>query len=513
MRLENRYNNAMQLYEEPSSEPKVDLPQHRVTPEELTRALAAIEARQQEAAQRQEETDRYLAETIPVDEAVRELNLPVTPEEVWAEVQAQREAADLNEATQPEDSTEKEKENISPPAFSESSRRFVPVQFSNHQKKWPRWRMITATAATAVFSFAIAFSHHHSSYPRVQGNPLASPYNASNFPDNIPFQIFPYSAIKLLSGAGPATISVSPDTSPGIGSSGSWEFIKYDGHIYMRGWIAAPKIGESLPKGILDIHNSVCRELGLRPALLTLRLDQLTFCNYYQQITTTGDNDSNLRGMDQKIVLSDVRYDQHTLEMAQAVMSTNDPFLPKTMYLPKLWEGDLTTKSKNILETYIGNANEPMISKTANNLPFEVSSDGLGYLLSGMPLTKVHVNPGRVHTTNLNDGGSWDFIKYADKLYLRGWIIPDTKMNGAFLHLYNFATAKELGRLPKHITLCFDNFKYGPFGRVYSLPFVDPTGSIPRADAAGRIYSGANYQQLLLSDVHLDSHAWEKWSP
>ncbi len=59
--------------------------QTRVTPEELAHAIATLEARKLD-------DQRHQDSTIPIGEAVRELNLDATPEEVLAEVRAQREA-------------------------------------------------------------------------------------------------------------------------------------------------------------------------------------------------------------------------------------------------------------------------------------------------------------------------------------------------------------------------------------------------------------------------------------
>ncbi len=55
----------------------------RVTPEELAQAVARIEARQAAQAKR-------LETTIPIGQAVEELGLGMAPEEILAEVQAQR---------------------------------------------------------------------------------------------------------------------------------------------------------------------------------------------------------------------------------------------------------------------------------------------------------------------------------------------------------------------------------------------------------------------------------------
>ena len=56
--------------------------QAQVTPEQLSAALRAIEARQEKHARR-------LSETITLEEAVSALNLKATPEEIMAEVQRQ----------------------------------------------------------------------------------------------------------------------------------------------------------------------------------------------------------------------------------------------------------------------------------------------------------------------------------------------------------------------------------------------------------------------------------------
>lgn len=60
--------------------------QARVTPEELAQAVARIEARQ---AEQQAQAARE-AETIPIGQAVEELGLGMAPEEILAEIEAQR---------------------------------------------------------------------------------------------------------------------------------------------------------------------------------------------------------------------------------------------------------------------------------------------------------------------------------------------------------------------------------------------------------------------------------------
>lgn len=69
--------------EEPQSIPPLPAAQRRVTPEELNAALEALESRRQEQA-------HQVQQTVAIGEVVQELDLPVTPEEVWQQIQAQR---------------------------------------------------------------------------------------------------------------------------------------------------------------------------------------------------------------------------------------------------------------------------------------------------------------------------------------------------------------------------------------------------------------------------------------
>lgn len=67
--------------------------QVRVTPEELAVALNVLETEKQEAA-------RHRESTVPIGEVVSEMNLEVTPDEVWAQVQKQRRQAEADAEAQ-----------------------------------------------------------------------------------------------------------------------------------------------------------------------------------------------------------------------------------------------------------------------------------------------------------------------------------------------------------------------------------------------------------------------------
>ena len=121
----------------------VPIPQKRITPEELTTALAAIEAHKREETLRREEEARYLAHTLPIGQAVSDLSLDATPEEIWAEVQAQRVAAAPPEDAPPwvEDTSEPSEPFFHDQNYRETQREPQPSFF---------WKGFAAFAALAL---------------------------------------------------------------------------------------------------------------------------------------------------------------------------------------------------------------------------------------------------------------------------------------------------------------------------------------------------------------------------
>ena len=77
-------SSKMQSFEEPQAAAPGSPAQARATAQEFAAAVAALEAR------RAEDLSGPPAGTVDIGEAVRELGLEDTPEDVWAEVQAQR---------------------------------------------------------------------------------------------------------------------------------------------------------------------------------------------------------------------------------------------------------------------------------------------------------------------------------------------------------------------------------------------------------------------------------------
>jgi hypothetical protein len=78
------------LQQDPSSQENLTTAQRRVTPEELSRAIASLEAKQAEEARLRDEEARRNAGTLSLHEAVDNLSLGFTEEQLWEEVQRQR---------------------------------------------------------------------------------------------------------------------------------------------------------------------------------------------------------------------------------------------------------------------------------------------------------------------------------------------------------------------------------------------------------------------------------------
>ena len=521
----------MNLYEDPPQEPNGVLSHHRVTPEELTHALAKIEARKQEALRDQEAVQAaeqaYLSATIPVEEAVRELNLEVSPDEIWTEVQEQRAAATHAE-TIPE-AVEEERF----PLYHVPELKTPPASMVRRSPRWTGRKRAAAGLILAVFGFAALSTQIHSLHvtapvgQAVQAAPAQ--FNVAGFPNGIPFELTGGDLDRLLHGEDAAKVGVDPNSSydPNV-YYGWWSLVKYDDHVYVRGYVPAPPSKEQFPRGVVEIDNTMVPEDGNRPAEVTVRLDTLKFCSFYDHITvlsTPGYFSFYGRVMDEKIVVSDVHLDQHAWERAGAVMSTQEPML-----------SEISTSSKPSAPQFYSPFGEPPLKHLSekiqpdlkrlhhpnsvpfmtypNNQPFTIPDQDLGYVLTKTPPNALYISTNQNKLSNPAEMGEWLVIKHSGQFYLRGWIPGDTTEESLkntqkdsthqFLHLYNSPLPAELEGTAKQISLRLGSFEYGPSGRFYSKHWYF-TGK-------GFEDDGALFQQQIpLSHVHSDSHAWEKW--
>ncbi len=500
----------MYLHEKPLLGPEAVFPQRRVTPEELTRALAAIEARKQEAARHQEAEQAYLEKTIPVDEAVRELSLEATPEEIWAEVEAQR-AAEPDDKPLPEGGQETETTAPLAPDFSPLYTQAASAAPLSQRRQWSRGRVIGAALATSVIGLVLALSHHQGSIqsagmPFVQAG--TSAYNVANFPDAIPFELTGHDLNSVLHGEDTSKIGVDPGISYNAnGTPGWWSLIKYDGHVYLRGYIAAPPTEEALPGRTVDIDNmELVPENGDRPAEVTLRLDTLKYCSFYERITTleaTSYTPGIYRAMDEKITVADVHLDQHAWERARGVISTKQPVFPANFMQRLINDQGGRSRLRPLQNT---GGTSP--ATYPDEKPFLLKDQQLSLLLTGAPLATVYASASQGDLDHPEKSAGWLAVKHQGSFYLRGWFAGDATQKGwasRFLHLYNSASPAELSGVAKPISLRLGNFQYGPSGRFYAKGWYFGRGKGPdETDFT---------EQVVLSNVHLDNHAYEKWHP
>lgn len=218
----------------------------RVTPEELSRALAAIEARRQAEAGR-------LAGTIPIDQAVSELHLDSTSDEIWAEVQAQRAKAAAAQREQVQRAQAAQQQFIIPR--------------TRGPRRWVRF------IAPLVF-FGILFHNsalpHFGNHPTHAAAPVLRPL--AQVPDGKEVYADDAALVQVSEGKSPAQITVSENA-----TGNRWTMVKIGAHVYLRGYIARTDSLQPLRDKALNVYNDDnSGELkGERTSNITLRVDKI----------------------------------------------------------------------------------------------------------------------------------------------------------------------------------------------------------------------------------------------
>ena len=231
--------------------------QNRVTPDELNRALAIIEARKQAEAQR-------LAGTIPLEEAISQLHLDATSDEIWSEVEAQRNKHSAEEARTFAEADEARRARLGTAPTSQpplQTRRFT--QPNAHRG---RPRVFTfVVAASVLFSTGIInhFRHHSHTAPVLR--PLGQ------MPDGQEAYASDSALIQISEGKPAAQVTVSENA-----ASNHWRLVKLGGHVYLRGYIASADSLQPLRGKALNVYNDDnAGELeGERTSNVTLRVDK-----------------------------------------------------------------------------------------------------------------------------------------------------------------------------------------------------------------------------------------------
>jgi hypothetical protein len=157
--------------------------------------------------------------------------------------------------------------------------------------------------------------------------------------------------------------------------------------------------------------------------------------------------------------------------------------------------------SKTYNLTYLGLTTYP------DEKPFAIGYGNLAYLLTGTSPNALYVQSNQSNLANPASTGNWIVTKHQGHVYLRGWVAGDVTQEsiaGHYLYLYNSPLPAELRGNAKQISLRLGDFQYGPRGVFYSKQWYFTSKGFEDQDALFQ-------QQLPLTNIHLDDHAWEKW--
>lgn len=239
--------------------------QERVTPEELSRALASIETcRQAEAAR--------LAGTIPIDQAVSELHLDSTSDEIWAEVQAQRAKAVAAQREQEQQEQAAQEAREGRRAARRAARQEPAAQRrsvaprARGRRGWTRLLVPAVVVCVLVQNGVIPRFWQHTapvSAPILQ--PLAQ------VPDGREVYADDSALVQISEGKPQAQVTVSTNA-----SGNRWAMVKIGAHVYLRGYTARADSLQPLKGKALNVYNGddVGELKDARTTSITLRVDK-----------------------------------------------------------------------------------------------------------------------------------------------------------------------------------------------------------------------------------------------
>ncbi|MBV9848181.1 MAG: hypothetical protein JO250_00695 [Armatimonadetes bacterium] len=222
--------------------------QVRVTAEEFARAVARYQARREEAAQ-------HLEGTVTIGEAVRELGLEATPEELLQEVRAAR-------TQQARQGKARRGSGLAWAGASVLALLFLGLTTLNLRHP-PTAVSIPVAAPVPAAPAETTIAAPPGTVVQDAGGRESILRTLGEVKDGVPVQ----SALS----ATPDGVSIANFSSMGT----AWHLIKHDGHLYIRGWMAAmsPAAMKTGPVEIYDMKAGVAS--GATPKPVTLRLDRL----------------------------------------------------------------------------------------------------------------------------------------------------------------------------------------------------------------------------------------------
>ncbi len=228
--------------------------QARVTPGELSEALAAIEARKQAEA-------AHLAGTIPIDQAVSDLHLDSTSDEIWAEVQALRgKAAAAQEAKQRQSEQQQEaKPQKRALPFQVTPAPLIRLQLGKPGVRPRGWRRLVAPVLVIGVLMGMGVIPHsftpHGFSPSLLTRkhfPTAAPIlrSFSQVPNGTEVYADDNALLQISEGKPAAQIMVSENA-----SGSRWTVVKMYGHVYLHGFTASADSLAALDGKALPVYN------------------------------------------------------------------------------------------------------------------------------------------------------------------------------------------------------------------------------------------------------------------
>jgi hypothetical protein len=234
----------------------------RITAEELSRAVAAVEARRAAHAS-------FQAGTITVGEAIRELDLEAKPEEIWAEIAATRRAhgVGIRNAALPV-RTAKFRKGLVVAGVLLTSTWLVATVLIHGQTVTPQAPASALNAGpNAVADFQVT--------EKTSAGPVVKEF--SEIADDHPIAIPAYQLQNMIQ------FDSTVDPSSVAAPENMWTVVKHRGALYIQGYLGLPMSPRAMQNGPVTIWNVNPQHAGIttsdnstaHPVPITLDADKI----------------------------------------------------------------------------------------------------------------------------------------------------------------------------------------------------------------------------------------------
>lgn len=221
--------------------------QVRVTTKELADAMASLQARKEAAARRMEGS-------IPLGEAIQELQLDATPEELLAEVQAMR-------ARVPQSTRRMGLAALIPPSLALLGVGLFMLRGNVQRSNAPEMPAAVTVSAPAPATLAVS----------APADTLVQDKNGATPTLRTLGEVENGRPVLCALSQTESSVTFVNFSNPAL----AWTLIKHDGQVYVRGWMANMS-RQAMAKGDVTIFPDKAHlSAGSAPIAVTLRLDRL----------------------------------------------------------------------------------------------------------------------------------------------------------------------------------------------------------------------------------------------